>query len=170
MKCRKILFHLNAYTDGELSEKQHCAVKAHLANCEACRKRLEDIHGLEGILNDTLHVPVVPDGFTARIMAEARRRQSAGVPERHSHLPVWNPLEWITGLSASMRLAALATVLLALVAGLSFDGGHLTRRNVSIEEGKDLYGLEWFAPVPPGSIGSIYISMAGPPHEKGSGQ
>jgi len=167
MKCRKILFQLNAYTDGELPKKQHCAVKDHLANCEACRKRLEDIHGLEGILNDALHVPAVPDGFAARIMAEARKRQQAEIPERHSLLPVWNSLQWIAGLSAPMRIAAFATVLLALVAGLSFDGGHVTGRNVPVEEGKNLYGLEWFAPATPGSIGSIYIDMAYQPHEKG---
>ncbi|NOY12251.1 MAG: hypothetical protein GXP51_00710 [Deltaproteobacteria bacterium] len=170
MRCRKIISYLNAYVDGELPERQRPIVEAHLATCESCRGRLEEIRGIDELFQATLPVPPVPDGLATRIMAEARRRQPMGIPERRSLLPVWNPLQWIAELSAPMRLATCATVLLALVAGLSLDGRDVTRRNVLIEQGKDLYGLEWFAPVPPGSIGSIYIAMADQLYEKGSGQ
>jgi len=102
-------------------------------------------------------------------MAEARRRQPMGIVERRSPLAAWNPLPWIAELSAPMRLAAGATVLLAIVAGLSLDGTNVTGRNILIEQGNGLYELEWFAPVPPGSIGSIYVAMADQPHEKGIG-
>jgi len=170
MKCRKIISHLNAYVDGELPERRRRTVEAHLAGCESCQKRFEEIRDLAELFEGTLPVPPVPDGFAARIMAKARRRQPVAIPGSPSLLSAWNPLRWIAGLSAPMRLAACATVLLALVVGLSLDGRNITRRNVLAEPGKDLYGLAWFAPAPPGSIGSIYIAMADQPYERGSGQ
>ncbi len=170
MRCRKIIPYLNAYVDGELPERLRCIVEAHLAACKSCRKRLEEIRGIDELFGGTLPVPPVPDGLAARIMAEARRRQPTGMPGRHSQSPTWNPFQWVAGFSAPMRLAAFATALLALVAGLSLDGGHESRWHVFIEQGKDLYGLEWFAPTPPGSIDSVYIAMADQPYERGNGQ
>ncbi|NOZ84888.1 MAG: hypothetical protein GXP49_01230 [Deltaproteobacteria bacterium] len=170
MKCKKIISCLNAYVDDELPERRRRTVEAHLAVCESCRGRVEDIRRMDELFRGTLPVPPVPDGLTARIMAEARRRQPVAIPGSPSTLPAWNPLRWIAGLSAPMKLAACATVFLAFVLGMTLDGGNVTRRKMPIEQGKDLYGLEWFAPVPPGSIGSIYIAMADQPYERGSGQ
>ena len=170
MKCRKIISYLNAYVDGELSERRRRAVEAHLTGCGPCRGRLEEIRALAGLFEDTLPVPPVPDGLAARIMREARRTQRVKIPAGPSPFPAWNPLRWIAGLSAPMRLAACATVILAIVLGLSVGGKNVTRQNVFAQQGKDLYGLEWFAAVPPGSIGSIYLAMADQPHKKGSGQ
>jgi len=170
MRSRKTTSYLSAYVDGEVPERLRRIVESHLATCESCRGRLDEIRQIDELLQGSLPVPPVPDRLAARIMAEARRRQSRGISERRSPLPVWNPLQWIAGLSAPMRLAACATVLLALVTELSLDGGPLSGQNVSIEPERNLYGFEWFAPVPPGSIGSIYIAMADQPHEKGSGQ
>jgi len=168
MRCRKIISYLNAYVDGELSGRRRRVVEAHLATCESCRGRVKEIQDLAELFEATLPVPPVPDRLAARIMAEARRRQPVEIPGSPSPLP--HPLQWITGFSASMRLAACATVLLAIVAGLSLDGGDAARQNVLVEQGKDLYGLEWFGPTPPGSLGSIYIAMADQPYEKGKGQ
>jgi len=170
MNCKKILSCLNAYVDGETPESLRRIVELHLAACESCRGRLEEIRGLDELFQNTLAVPPVPEDLAVRIMAEARSRQPMGIPKRYSPWSVWNPLAWITKLSAPMRLASCATVLLAIVTGLALDGSGVTEQNVLIGQEKDIYGLEWFAPVPPGSIGSIYIAMAKQPHEKGSGQ
>jgi len=170
MRCRKTTSYLNAYVDGEVPERLRRTVESHLAVCESCRGRLEEIRQVDELFQGSLPVPPVPDGFAARIMAEARRRQRAEISERSSPLPAWNPLQWIAGLSAPMRLAACATVLLALITGLSLYGGPFSGQNVIIEPERNLYGFEWFAAVPPGSIGSIYIAMADQPHEQGRGQ
>jgi len=167
MRCEKLTSCLDAYVDGELSGRRRRVVEAHLAGCESCRGRLEKIRGLAELFEGTFSVPPVPDGFAARIMAEARKRRPVEIPGRLSPLPAWNPLRWMEGLSISMRLAACASVLLAIVVGLTLDGRNVTRRNAFVDQGKDLYGLEWFAPAPPGSIGSIYIAMADQPYEKG---
>jgi len=170
MRCKKILSCLNAYEDGELSERLSYIVESHLATCESCRGRLGDIRGIEELLQGSLTVPSVPDGFAARIMVQARKRQQMRIPERRSPLPVWNPLLWFTELSMPMRFAACATVLIAIVAGVTLDGRSVTGRNVLVAQRSNLYGLEWFEPAPPGSIASIYIAMADQPYEKGTGQ
>ncbi len=167
MRCRKIISYLHAYADGELTEKRRLAVKVHLAACESCRGRLEEIRGIGVRLQGTLPVPPVPDGLAVQIMAEARKRQPTGTPERPLPLPAWNPLEWIAELSAPMRIAACVTFLLALVAGLSLDGRGVTGRDVHIEPGRNLSGLEWFDSAPPGSIASIYVAMADEEDGKG---
>ena len=170
MKCRKIVSYLNAYVDGELPERWRRTVEAHLAGCKSCQGRVEDIRGIDELFQGTLPVPPVPDGLAARIMVEARRRQPVAIPGSPSTLPAWNPLRWIAGLSSPMIIAVCATVILAIIVGLSLDGRGVTRRNVLPEQVKDLYGREWFAPAPPGSIGSIYIAMANQPYEKEGGQ
>ncbi len=168
MRCRKVISCLNAYVDGELPERQCSIVENHLATCEVCPGRLEEIRGIGELLQGTLPVPPVPDGLAARIMAEARRRQPTEIPGRRSPLPGWNPLQqWIAGLSAPMRLAAGATVLLALVMGWSLDGKWPAREGLNREPGRNLYGLEWFAPALPGSIGSVYIAMTDEDYRKG---
>ena len=167
MRCRRIISYLNAYVDGELPGRRRRIVETHLAECGSCRVRLEEILGIDALFEGALPVPPVPDGLAARIMAEARRRQPVKVPVSPSLLPVWSLLQLMDGFSAPLRLAACATVLLALVTGLALDGTRVIGRNVLMEQGKELYGLEWFAPVPPNSIGSIYLAMAGKPYERG---
>ena len=169
MRCRKIISYLTAYVDGELPGKRCRIVETHLADCEFCRERLKDIREMDKLFEKAPPVPPVPEGLAARIMAEARGRQSAGIPKRPAPSPKRNPLWWVAGLSAPMRLAAGATVLLAIVTGLALDGT-VIGRNTLAEQGKELYGLEWFAPVPPGSIGSVYITMADQPYKRGNRQ
>lgn len=160
MRCSKAVCSLNAYADGELIGKRQRLVKDHLAVCEKCRMRLEEIRCLEVVLKDSLQVPPVPEGLAVRTMAEARRRQSRLASESGPLFPAWNPLLWIAELSASMRLTVCTTVLLALAAGLFLNDGQMTGPDMRTNPGDTLYGLEWFDPAPPGSISSIYIAMA----------
>jgi len=170
MKCKKVLSCLNAYVDGEVSARLHHIMAAHLAACESCRGRLEEIRKIDELFQGALPIPPVPGRLAPRIMAEARKRQPARTHKgRLAHL-AWTAFRWIAGLSAPMRLTACATVLLALVAGLSLDGRDVTRQNMLVEQGTDLYGLEWFSSVPPGSIGAVYIAMTDEDDRKGRGR
>lgn len=164
MRCRKVISYLNAYADGELPGKLRLAVKDHLAVCKTCQRRLEEIRGIDMLFQSTLSVPPVPDGLAARIMAEARRRQSVVAPKRSE----WNPLRWVAGLSAPMRIAACVAMLLAFVTGLSLDGGWMTGQVMNTEPEKNLSGLEWFDPALPGSIGSVYIAMTTQIYQEGN--
>jgi len=166
LSCLRYQNRLGAYLDGELTERQQSMVEAHLESCETCRMRLEEIRNLDVLFQDTLPVPPVPDGLATRIMAEARRRQSVVAHETLQ----WNPLQWIAKLSAPMQVATCVTVLLAVIVGWSLDGGWLTGGQVSTGQENDLYGLEWFEPTLPGSIGSVYIAMADEDYGKGRRQ
>lgn len=172
LTCVRYRNRLGAYLDGELNLKEREAIEAHLAKCAACLKRLEDIRSLDGSLNDTLHVPPVSDGFAARVMREARRMERpAATPARLFPPMGWNPLRWIAEFSAPMRVAACVTMLLACIVGLTMDGGIIgDKQGQVIGSAKNLYGLEWFEPTLPGSIGSIYIAMATQTNEEGNGQ
>ncbi len=170
MKCKKILSCLNAYMDGEVPERMCRIVESHLAACESCRGRLEKIRKIDELFQGNLPVPPVPGRLALQIMDEARRRQAVRILKGRLAPLAWTPFRWIAELSVPMKLATCATVLLALVAGLSLNGRDITRRNMLVEQGKDLYGLEWFAPVQPGSIGSVYIAMTDENYSKGRGQ
>jgi len=170
MRCEKIISCLNAYVDGEQPDNLRRIMDDHLAICGSCRGRLEEIREIDALFQGALPVPPLPEGFAARLMIKARKRQPTRASGRRSVPLAWHPFGWMAELSAPMRLAACATVFLALVTGLSLAGRDVARRNVSIEQGKDIYGLEWFDPALPGSISSIYIAMADQPYEKGSGQ
>ncbi len=170
MRCKKIISKLGAYVDGELPERLFRKVESHLASCKTCRQELEEIRGMDELLQGSLPVPPVPEGLSARIVAGARRRGEAGAPRMRFPHPAWNPVQWAFELSASMRFAAAVTVLLALATGFMLDGGGVGGSGVSTEPSKDLYGLEWFDPAPPGSIGSIYMAVADQLYEEGNGE
>jgi len=166
MRCRKIISYLNAYADGELSEKKCCLVEAHLAKCDSCRRRLAEIRALDEQFRQALPVPPVPDGLTSRIMAGVRARQRTKDTRSTMPFPNWNPLQLIFGLSTPMKLATCAAVFIALVLATFFGGGIMTgRRSVAMQPNTNLYGLEWFEPAPPGTISSAYIAMAEQVHE-----
>ncbi len=172
LSCVRCRNRLGAYLDGELNLKECEAVGSHVAKCAVCQKRLEDIRSLQESLNDKLHVPPVPDGFAARVMREARRKKWPEAALTRPFPPMgWNLWRWIAELSAPMRIAACVTMLLACIVGLTMDGGLiLDKRGQASGSAKNLYGLEWFEPTPPGSIGSIYIAMATQTNEEGNGQ
>jgi anti-sigma factor RsiW len=167
MRCQKAIPRLNAYVDGELPERHRRLVEAHLKSCDACRRRCDEIRSLEIMLQGSLPVAPLPGGLAARIMAESRRRQPTRATTSRFPSPAWNPLQWAAGLSVPMRLAACASVILAFLIGLSLDGWQVGGREVSAETEGNLYGIEWFDPVPPGSIGSAYLAMATGLREEG---
>lgn len=155
MECRTIKPYLERYVDGEVDTGLRRRVQNHLTRCPACRRRCDEIRELGGLFAAAPPVPPVPNGLHARIMAEARRRQGAGETR-----PVWTlaPLRALfAGLSTPMRLAAGVTALLAVVTGIG-----LTRHDFRQENpagNHDINGFEWFAPVPPASMGAAYLAM-----------
>ena len=159
MKCKKIAACLNAYVDGELSEKMSRGIEAHLTTCEVCRSRLEDIKRIDELFKTNLPVPPVPDRLAGRIMAEARKRKSIRISKRDSRLREMSPFNWFVRLSTPMKLAASVTIILSFATGFLLNRGLFIEQKVRIATDKDIYGFEWFAPAPPDSISSIYIAM-----------
>ena len=79
-KCEEFAPLLSAYFDGELTEEESAAVRAHLSECEDCRARLDEYAQLSGAML-ALGEEDVPEGFTARVM-DAVRAEKAAMPRR----------------------------------------------------------------------------------------
>jgi anti-sigma factor RsiW len=161
MNCKKVIYRLHAYLDGEMPKKLIREMNEHLGACPSCQSQAERIRQVDSML-DNVSVPSLPPGFAARVMAEATRRTPL-VKEKKSFFPLGlQPLQWLLDLSTSMRLAACATVLLACLIGmfmskeLSLSGN----RQTSVAEVENLDGFEWFSPTPPASLGSAYLTLA----------
>jgi anti-sigma factor RsiW len=48
--CDQIQTKLSAYVDGELDAKPHREIEAHLKQCLACRRELEELAGIDTLL------------------------------------------------------------------------------------------------------------------------
>jgi anti-sigma factor RsiW len=161
MKCKKVLSRLQAYVDGEVPAKLMSEMEVHLGSCQACRSQLERIRAIGDILNN-LRVPPLPEGFSARVMVEARRRAPL-LKGKKSFFPIeWQPLQWLIDLSVPMRLAACAMILLACFLGMFMSKAVSVSGNnqASVAQAKNLDGFEWFSPTPPASLGSAYLALA----------
>jgi anti-sigma factor RsiW len=161
MNCKEVLFRLQAYVDDEAPAGLIREMEGHLNTCPSCRSQVERIRAVGNIL-DSLSVPPLPEGFSARLMAEARRMAPVA-EKRKSFFPLeWQPLRWLLDLSAPMRATACVAILLACLLGmfmsreLSLSGNQRT----SAAGTENLEGFEWFSPTPPASLGSAYLTLA----------
>jgi anti-sigma factor RsiW len=161
MNCKKVLSRLHAYLDGELPATLMREMEAHLGSCPSCSNQAERIRQMDVVL-DSFTVPPLPQGFSTRVMAEARRR-AWSAPERRPFPGVgWLPLRWLADLTVPMRLAACAMVLIASLLGLfmSRDLSSSGSPQASVAAAEYLDGLEWFSPTPPSSLSSAYLTLA----------
>lgn len=162
MSCKKILSQLDAYIDGELPRKRRREVEEHLARCQACRGQLDKLEQVGGIL-DFIDVPSLPEGFAARVMAEARTVKVLSVQEKRPFWPPdWSPFRWFVELSRPMRTAVCSAALLACLLGilLSEEFSLPDSRQKAVASAETLAGFEWFNPTPPASLGAAYLSLA----------
>lgn len=162
LSCFKYKKYLSAYLDGNLDQSKRKAVTDHLTKCPVCQKQLEELRNLEGVLDIALPVPPVPDGLTAKIMQEVRRRKDQEAAGKSKN---WNPLDWFAGLSIPMRIATFFTILLAVFLGLSMSSA---RQDKMGRDNNNLYGLEWFETASPDSIYSIYVSLDTQTYQEGN--
>ena len=161
MNCKKVLSRLQAYVDEEVPALLRDEIDEHLGSCPACRSRIESIREIRDALN-VLTLPPLPQEFSARVMAEARRKAPL-VKGKKSFFPMeWQPLRWLFDLSVPLRLAACTMVLMACFLGMfmSKEISVYENRQASVAETKHLDGFEWFSPTPPASLGSAYLNLA----------
>ena len=161
MRCKKVLSHLNAYADHELSSSLSCEIDDHLHDCGTCQIQFEHILGVGDSL-DALGVLPVPNGFADRVMTEARKRGLLSAEKKSFFTWDWFSLQWLSELSMPVRLAACTTVLLAFFLGMTMS------REISLSGSRQatasreagLEGFEWFSPAPPESLEHTYMILA----------
>jgi len=168
MRCKKVLSHLNAHADHELSGSLSREIDDHLCDCGTCRIQFERILRVGASLN-ALGVLPVPDGFAENVMSKARSRVLRSAEKKSFFAWGWFSLQWLSELSMPVRLAACTTVLLAFFLGMtmsreiSLSGSRLVA--ASREAGME--GFEWFSPAPPESIEHAYMILASTLYDAG---
>lgn len=107
-KCEEFAPLLSAYFDGELTEEENAAVRAHLGECEDCRARLDEYAQLSGAML-ALGEEDVPEGFTEGVMAAVRAEKAAAKPQvkKRSTWRRWMPM---AACAAIVALAAAVTI------------------------------------------------------------
>jgi hypothetical protein len=80
MNCREFEEGATLLVYDELSAEARVAAQAHAASCEACRTRLEELRGLQGVLNQRSRLePSLPELAEARrVLDEALDREQLG--------------------------------------------------------------------------------------------
>jgi len=161
MRCKKVLSHLNAYADHELSSSLSREIENHLHCCRTCQIAFEQIQHVEGFLS-SLDVPPMPQEFADRVMTEARKRALPDAEKKPFFAWDGFSLQWFSELSMPVRLAACTTVLLAFFLGItmsreiSLSGNYQT----TASREADMEGFEWFSPSPPESLEHTYMILA----------
>jgi anti-sigma factor RsiW len=161
MNCKKVLFRLHAYLDGEVPAKLIREIEQHLSTCPSCLSQVERIRQVHDMF-EGLSVPPLPQEFAARVMIRAQREVPFAKGKRSIFHLDWQPFQWLLDLSTPMRLAACAVVFLACLFGmfmskeLSLSGN----RQILVAQTDNIDGFEWFGPTPPASLGSAYLTLA----------
>ncbi len=161
MRCKKVLSHLNAYADHELSDRLSREIDDHLRDCGMCRIQFKRILQVGASLN-ALGVLPVPVGFAERIMSEARSRVLLGAEKKSFFAWDGFSLQWLSELSVPVRLAACTMVLLAFFLGMTMSREiSLSGNNqATASRETDMEGFEWFSPSPPESLEHTYMILA----------
>jgi anti-sigma factor RsiW len=157
MRCEAVKGQLTAYAAGELLAEAHRAVKAHLAECQACRAEMARVDVSAGVLAG-VQTPPVPLGFASRVLAVADERQRTGLSFEQT------PRRWRWFDSAPMRAAAAVA---AFTVG-SWGATELSTAKPteagrgSSQPAADSVVRDWFEAVPEESFASRYLEAINP--------
>jgi len=160
MRCDTVIVKLDAYLAGELPHAIRVEVAVHVQGCVACRNALDQAQRLASLLSE-IPTPPVPDCFTERVLARIKNQREQETPARS--IRAW----WLT-LSAPMRAAAAAMLLLGTTAGvvLGWSTAPVPQNAalVQAEQTSDLfagYGLDSLGYAPDGSLAEGYMDLLG---------
>lgn len=102
MNCDDCIAQLAAFHDGELDDSPCSAVEAHLAECEHCMARRDELARTSHLLQEALVHHAAPDILRARIANALARERSAGSPLPSRH-------RWSALAAAGLTIALLSS-------------------------------------------------------------
>ncbi len=116
MKCDDVFSRLYAYTDGELSTRELSEIREHIAECDACAKRVREQETLQ-------------DKFRASLLEPVDCPDLAGVVMSRLPLPARRGMsrQWVWSLAA----AACAAMAIAACLSLRMPAGRTGQKLVS---------------------------------------
>ena len=153
-RCGLARRRLNAFIDGELSQRDRLFVSRHIERCSRCRGALDEIAMLEPLLRES-DIPDIPERLIGAVMYEAGKRVHA--------MPTGRLLRFELAFS---RAAVAAALILGIAAG-SLLGWNTVREATMSPANRDSGGvdivaanrLDVFSAAPYGSIESAFIPI-----------
>ena len=144
MRCSKAERNLSSYIDGELEAEEIALLEAHLARCDQCSGKLDELTRLHSMFMQAERFPA-PPGFRARVMEKVSGQAEKGF----SLFPYFS------------RFVEAGVFLLVVAAGIM--SGEMLM-NAFAPHHKDTQvisslSLETFEALPPDSMGRAYLAM-----------
>ena len=107
MTCSQVKKKLNAYLDGEISEKEQQSISEHITSCASCQQELEALKIVSQTLTDVDDVEVTPY-FRMHLKNRLRDERTGGEK-------TFSFLEWIR--KVTIPIAATALFVISIIAG-----------------------------------------------------
>ena len=105
MRCSGVQRQLDLFATHELASSMRERIEDHLASCAECREALAMLRRFEDLLTAS-PAPPVPNGFAARVVAQAKERQAivsrSGQTPRASSAFRWKRLKFSVGTAAAL--------------------------------------------------------------------
>jgi len=143
MKCSKAHKLISPYVDGELAERDMKTLEDHMKVCHKCRKEFEEGKELHNLLANADRFKA-PYGFHTRVMANISSDKARG----------------FSGIPVFARLAEAVVIIVVIALGVL--SGSFLIKGYMPDKAKDVMAslsLDVFDPVPPGSLGGVYLAM-----------
>lgn len=114
MRCPDVQQKLDLFVTQELTHAVRERIEAHLESCDQCRETLARVRRFEDLLT-AAPAPPVPDGFAARVVAQAKERRAttrSGRMPRVSLRSGWKRFDLSVGTVASLVAGLLIGALM----------------------------------------------------------
>jgi len=144
MNCSWVNKHISSYLDKELDDNKRGRLEAHLADCPACSRKLEELRALQNFFLEPPQYKVSAY-FNVNVMAKIQGQK---------------PESWFLQ-PFLVRFAEAVVILLVVSIGFA-SGGMLTNRLVSKQAGTSVMAglsLESLQPLPTDSLAHAYLSV-----------
>ncbi len=165
MRCEDVQGHLPNYADGEIPPKERRAIEAHLRGCPICRAALGEVDSVAAMVVQS-KAPPLPPGFAEQVMSRARYRITR-------QRVAWSPIQWWRTVSAPLRGAAAAVLVLGLLGGWAMGRAALGAKGsrpaglAPSRDALDGYNVDYLDDAPQDSLAGSYLALVSHRDEEG---
>lgn len=152
MDCDKARGLFNGRIDGLLTEAEREALETHSASCVRCARELGGLVEASRAARSAVRFRA-PEGFSSRVMAGIRAAEEPGF------------FKWLFDMPVHLKIAQAAAFAVAVAMGI-YSAGLISDRLVNgteVAENADAslvasVSIEYLDPVPPESMGDMYLA------------
>jgi anti-sigma factor RsiW len=171
MRCNTVRNKLDHLGLQELAPRMRARVEAHLSACAGCRRYLGRQERLTALLVGAPAPPPIPKGFSDRLMAAARGRQTVRRPVPGSPWRLrWPSPSASVGRKAAQAVALAGGLVLGVLMGQqTWRFAHATIPQPTIQpDPLAVYQLDSLTDAPAGSLAQSYLTLTGIPNQNGT--